>query len=119
MIARDNRVVSIGFEGVEKRERGLGVEVTHAELRDGAFHPLSWDAEPELPGVSIGEDRMPTRPRASRQMLTEKGGEMVGELVIGCHRLASAIKAPYGRSTSHLTGNTSSSIARGKTPISS
>jgi hypothetical protein len=56
MIARDNRVVSIGFEGVEKRERGLGVEVTHAELRDGAFHPLSWDAEPELPGVSIGED---------------------------------------------------------------
>ena len=32
--------------------------------------------------------------------------------------LASAIKAPYGPSTSHLTGNTSCSIARGRTRIS-
>ena len=32
---------------------------------------------------------------------------------------ASAIRAPYGRSTSHLTGNTSCSTARGRTRTSS
>ena len=61
MIARGDRVMPSGLQGVEKRERGLDVEVGHAEVRHGSARARRGEAEKEFQRVPVGEDRVPAR----------------------------------------------------------